>query len=144
MLFCCCHEINFVSGTLFLLLSQVLPLFQSRWWFIFNLLAKTSWCNWKVRPILIFSTTFFETLYCSFSQKLNQIINHYCQSELLIFLFMFYSMLSGSGVTTAWRVLRLQMEEKASRYGGQLRIYWISSRGQPTRGGSPAWGLGGG
>jgi hypothetical protein len=44
--------------------------------------------------------------------------------------------------TTAWCVLRLRMEEKASRYGGQLRIYWISSRGQPTRGGPPAWGLG--
>jgi hypothetical protein len=28
------------------------------------------------------------------------------------------SVLSGSLVTTAWRVLRLRMEEKASRYGG--------------------------
>jgi hypothetical protein len=28
------------------------------------------------------------------------------------------AMLSGSLVTTAWRVLRLRMEEKASRYGG--------------------------
>jgi hypothetical protein len=28
------------------------------------------------------------------------------------------------------------------RYGGQLRIHWISSRGQPTRGGPQAWGLG--
>jgi hypothetical protein len=37
-------------------------------------------------------------------------------------------------VTTAWRVLRLRMEE-------QLRISWIRSRGQPTRGGPPAWGL---
>ena len=27
-------------------------------------------------------------------------------------------------------------------YGGQLWINWISSRGQPTRGGPPAWGLG--
>jgi hypothetical protein len=27
-------------------------------------------------------------------------------------------MLGGSLVTTAWRVLRLQMEETASRYGG--------------------------
>jgi len=32
-------------------------------------------------------------------------------------------------VTTAWRVLRLRMEG-------------ISSRGQPTRGGPPAWGFG--
>jgi hypothetical protein len=30
----------------------------------------------------------------------------------------------------------------ASRYGGLLRIHWISSRGQLTRGGPPAWGLG--
>jgi len=28
------------------------------------------------------------------------------------------TMLGGSLVTTAWRVLRLRMEEKASRYGG--------------------------
>ena len=28
------------------------------------------------------------------------------------------------------------------QYGGQLRIYWTSSRGQPTMGGPPAWGLG--
>jgi hypothetical protein len=41
-----------------------------------------------------------------------------------------------------WRVLRLWMEGTASRCGGYLRIYWISSRGQPTRGGPQAWGLG--
>jgi hypothetical protein len=28
------------------------------------------------------------------------------------------------------------------QYGGYLRIYWISSSGQPTRGGPPAWFLG--
>jgi hypothetical protein len=28
------------------------------------------------------------------------------------------------------------------QYGGWLRIYWISSRGQPTRGGPPALGVG--
>jgi hypothetical protein len=33
------------------------------------------------------------------------------------------AMLNGSVVTTAWRVLRLRMEEEASRYGGELRIY---------------------
>jgi hypothetical protein len=55
----------------------------------------------------------------------------------------YVTMLSGSPVTTAWGVLRLRIEETASRYGGQLRIYWISSRGQPTVGGLPAWGLGG-
>jgi hypothetical protein len=31
---------------------------------------------------------------------------------------------------------------KSSRYGGQMRIYWISSRGHSTRGGPPAWVLG--
>ena len=30
---------------------------------------------------------------------------------------------------------------KGYQYGGQLRIYWISSRGQPTRGCAPALGL---
>jgi hypothetical protein len=45
-------------------------------------------------------------------------------------------------VTMAWRVLRLRMEETPFSYGGQLRIYWISSRGQPTRGDPTAWGLG--
>jgi hypothetical protein len=48
-------------------------------------------------------------------------------------------MLGGSLVTTAWRVLRLRMEETPSSFGGKLQI---SSRGQPTRGGPPAWGLG--
>jgi hypothetical protein len=33
------------------------------------------------------------------------------------------AMLGGSLVTTAWRVLRLQMEETPSSYGGKLRIY---------------------
>jgi hypothetical protein len=51
------------------------------------------------------------------------------------------SMLGGSLVTTAWRVLRLRMEEKASRYGGQVRINLISRSGQPTTDGPPAWGL---
>jgi hypothetical protein len=44
-------------------------------------------------------------------------------------------------IILARRVLRLRMEETPSSYGGKLRIYWISSRGQPTRGGPPAWGL---
>jgi len=30
----------------------------------------------------------------------------------------------------------------ATRYGGLLRIYLTSSRGQSTRGSPPAWGLG--
>ena len=45
-------------------------------------------------------------------------------------------------VTTARRVLRLCGWTNGFQYGGQLRIYWISSRGQPTPGGRPAWGLG--
>jgi hypothetical protein len=47
---------------------------------------------------------------------------------------------SWSLVGTAWRVLRLRMQ-KASRYGGELRIYQISSGIQSTMGGPPAWGL---
>jgi hypothetical protein len=35
-------------------------------------------------------------------------------------------------VITACRVLGLRIEETATSYGGYLRIYWISSRGQPT------------
>jgi hypothetical protein len=46
--------------------------------------------------------------------------------------------LSASIVTTAWRILRLRVKATASRYGGWLRIYWISSRGQSTKGGPPA------
>jgi hypothetical protein len=33
------------------------------------------------------------------------------------------SMLGGSLVTTAWRVLRLRMEETPFSFGGKLRIY---------------------
>jgi hypothetical protein len=43
-------------------------------------------------------------------------------------------------VTTAWRVLRLRMEERLL-CGRYLWINWISSRGQPTRCGPLAWGL---
>jgi hypothetical protein len=45
-------------------------------------------------------------------------------------------------VTTTWRLVRCRMEGTASGYGGWVRIHWISSRGQPTRDGSPAWRLG--
>jgi len=44
-------------------------------------------------------------------------------------------------VTTAWHPLGLWMVKTASRYGGQFRIYWISSRAQQKRGGPPAWEL---
>jgi hypothetical protein len=33
------------------------------------------------------------------------------------------TMLGGSLVTTAWRVLRLRIEETPSSFGGKLRIY---------------------
>jgi len=36
---------------------------------------------------------------------------------------------------------RLRMEDTASRFGRQLWIYWISSRGQSIRGGPPSWRL---
>jgi len=45
-------------------------------------------------------------------------------------------------VTVSWQVLGLRMEETASRYGGYLWMYWVSSHAQPTRCGPPAWGLG--
>jgi hypothetical protein len=54
----------------------------------------------------------------------------------------FVPMLGGSLFTSAWLVLRLRMEEAASGYEEQLRIYWINNSGEPTRGGLPAWGLG--
>jgi hypothetical protein len=41
----------------------------------------------------------------------------------LYFIDLELAMLSGSLITTAWRILRLQMEEMASRYGRWLRIY---------------------
>jgi len=50
-------------------------------------------------------------------------------------------MLSESFVTTAWCDFRLRMEENTSRHGGLLRIYWISSCGEPTMGGPPTWEL---
>jgi hypothetical protein len=45
-------------------------------------------------------------------------------------------------VPMARRVLELRMEETISSYGGQLWIYGISSRRQPTRGDPPSWELG--
>jgi len=42
----------------------------------------------------------------------------------------------------AWHVLGLQMKETAFRYGVWLQMYLISSCEHPTRGGSPALGLG--
>jgi hypothetical protein len=64
--------------------------------------------------------------------------------DTLWILLMKHLVLSGSTVTTACHVLGLRIEETASRYGGYLRICWISCRGLPTVGGPPAWGLGGG
>jgi hypothetical protein len=39
-------------------------------------------------------------------------------------------------------LINYRIVETASRYEGQLRMYWISSGGQPIRGGPPDWGLG--
>jgi hypothetical protein len=50
-------------------------------------------------------------------------------------------MLGGCFLTTAWSVVRLRMEKTVSRCGGYLRLYWISSDGQPKRGGPLAGGL---
>jgi hypothetical protein len=36
----------------------------------------------------------------------------------------------------------LRFDEMASRYGVLLHLYWISSRGQVTRGDHPAWRVG--
>jgi len=44
-------------------------------------------------------------------------------------------------VTTAWRVLRLRMEEWPPIWR-EATNKLNNSRGQPTRGGPPAWGLG--
>jgi hypothetical protein len=44
-------------------------------------------------------------------------------------------------VGAVWGVLRLHLEEKACKYGGCLRIYWIRSRGETIRGVSLAWDL---
>jgi hypothetical protein len=43
-------------------------------------------------------------------------------------------------VTTAWLVLRLQMN--SPQLGGKLHIYWITSCRQLTKGGTTAWVLG--
>jgi hypothetical protein len=40
-------------------------------------------------------------------------------------------------VTVVLNVLGLWMENATSRYGRYLRIYWINSRGQSVRGGTP-------
>jgi hypothetical protein len=42
-------------------------------------------------------------------------------------------------VTTVWRTSGCG-RRSGFHYGGQLRMYWISSRGQQTRGGPPAVG----
>jgi hypothetical protein len=53
-----------------------------------------------------------------------------------------HSVLSGSFIVTVWSVISFRIEETASIYRRQLRIYCISSRGQPTRGDPSACGLG--
>jgi len=41
-----------------------------------------------------------------------------------------------------WSVLWLRFGETSSRWGKEPRIYWISCRWQPTRGGPPSQGSG--
>lgn len=45
-------------------------------------------------------------------------------------------------VTTTWPVFRFRMDETASLYKVNLRIYWISQSGRPTRKGPPVCELG--
>jgi hypothetical protein len=52
------------------------------------------------------------------------------------------SRLGGSLVTMAWRVLRLRIEGSPPVTEGSCEYIQLSSRGQPTRGGPPAWALG--
>jgi hypothetical protein len=54
------------------------------------------------------------------------------------------SLLSVSLVTTASRVFGIRMEETVSTCGGYMRMYGLCSYGQPTKGGPPTCGLGGG
>jgi hypothetical protein len=61
-----------------------------------------------------------------------------CNFHLLSLLCTEDHLLSGSIVTMTWQVFQLQVKMKASRYGGQLQIYWINNCGQLTRGGPPA------
>jgi hypothetical protein len=44
--------------------------------------------------------------------------NHQFSTGMKNMNFTFHTMLRGSPVTMAWKVLRLQMEEMVSRYGG--------------------------
>ena len=45
-------------------------------------------------------------------------------------------------VTTAWSVFRLRTDETASLYKVNLRIYWISQSGRPSRKVPPVCELG--
>jgi hypothetical protein len=49
-------------------------------------------------------------------------------------------MLLGSLFNMTWSILKLQMEENASRCGGLLQICFIISCGHPTKGRLPASG----
>jgi hypothetical protein len=58
-------------------------------------------------------------------------------ASLSLFYLQINPVLSGSLVTTSRRVLRLRMEQTASRY----LVCWINSLRQPIRGAYPAWEL---
>jgi hypothetical protein len=72
----------------------------------------------------------------------NEELHNFHSSRNLISMIKQKTMLGGSLVATAWRVLRLRLEETTSRYGAKLRIRLISRRGQPKRGDPPAWSFG--
>jgi hypothetical protein len=88
------------------------------------------------------------TYHNSLKNVIDTYINTLCLQKLVAYRYLFqistylWVMLGGSLVTTVWHVFRLRMEETPSSYGGQLRIYLISKRGQPTRGGPLVLGLG--
>jgi hypothetical protein len=89
------------------------------WLYFFKYRAKVSFCyDFACRhiPHLIKSMAHcipnkadLENLIC---------LNVYGRNKFLVGMCNFLSMLSGSLLNTAWHVLRLRMEEAASRYGG--------------------------
>jgi hypothetical protein len=90
-------------------------------------------------------TSFTNMYVCVYYVPLNKNLQLSSEKIYLFFSFLLVtSMLSGLLVPTAWRVLRLRMEETASRYGWQLRIYCMNCHRQPTTGGPAvgAFGLG--
>jgi len=74
----------------------------------------------------------------------NKVFNYNASNSIGFFFFNLYDMLQP--IHDQWvrhhDMARPQVADggTAFRYGVQLRIYWIISRGHPTRGGPTAWG----